>query len=174
MIPEEAELVFKGTIFDVYHWQQKMFDGSFATFEMLRRPDTALVIPIDGDKIIVLDEYQPGTPLQPNRLVGGRIEPDESPLDCAKRELKEETGMEFANWALLKVVQPALKLEWFVYTYVAVNKISQVATAHEVGENITVKHISFDEFKQGRDAKGNTLSEINSIDELLDKVGLRI
>lgn len=173
MIPENAELVFKGTIFDVYHWQQEMFDGSFATFEMLRRPDTALVIAIDGDKIIVLDEYQPGTPLQRNRLVGGRIEPDESPLDGAKREMKEETGMEFADWALLEVVQPALKLEWFVYTYVAVNKTGQAATNHEVGENITVKSVSFDEFKQAQEAKSEILREINSIDELIQKAGLK-
>ncbi len=36
-IPPNAKRVFKGIIFDVYQWQQKMFDGSKETFEMLKR-----------------------------------------------------------------------------------------------------------------------------------------
>jgi len=34
LVPEEAKLVFKGIIYDVYQWEQKMFDGTFSTFEM--------------------------------------------------------------------------------------------------------------------------------------------
>jgi 8-oxo-dGTP pyrophosphatase MutT (NUDIX family) len=172
MIPKTAELVFKGTIFDVYHWQQKMFDGSFQTFEMLRRPDTTLVIVIDGNQIIVLDEQQPGTPIQYNSLAGGRVEPGELPLDAAKREIEEEIGMQFNDWALLEVTQPALKIEWFVYVYVAVNKIKQGDTAHEVGEKIAIKRVSFDKFKRAHEVHSDVLRDIHSINELLKKVKL--
>lgn len=173
MIPDDAERVFKGTIFDVYHWQQQMFDGSFQTFEMLRRPDTTLVIAIDGDQIIVLDEQQPGTPMQHNSLAGGRVEPGEFPLDGAKREVREEVGMQFADWALLEVTQPALKIEWFVYVYVAMNKTEQGQTAHEAGEKITIKSISFEEFKRTYEVASDILRDVHSIDELLEKVGLQ-
>ncbi|CAN5397244.1 hypothetical protein BH10PAT4_BH10PAT4_5320 [soil metagenome] len=172
MIPENAQLVFKGKIFDVYQWEQEMFDGSFHTFEMLRRPDTALVIPIVDDHIIVLDEEQPGKPIEYDRLVGGRVEEGESPLEAAKRELREEIGMEFSDWVLLEVKQPALKLEWFVYVYVAVKKTRQVETNHEVGEKITIKELSFDEFKQTSEGKSDILRGINTVEELLEKVGL--
>jgi ADP-ribose pyrophosphatase len=172
MIPEAAELVFKGTIFNVYHWQQEMFDGSFQTFEMLRRPDTTMVIVIDGDQIIVLDEQQPGTPMQYNRLAGGRVEPGELPCDAAKREIEEEIGMQFNDWALLEVTQPALKIEWFAYVYVAVNKIKQGETAHEIGEKIAIKRVSFDKFKRAYEVHSDALRDIHSIDELLKKVKL--
>lgn len=36
-IPDHAELVFKGVLHDVYQWQQEAFDGSFLTFEAIRR-----------------------------------------------------------------------------------------------------------------------------------------
>ena len=120
LIPENAKLVFKGMIFDVYQWEQEMFDGTYETFEMLRRPDASLIIAIDGDSIVLQDEEQPGGIIEKNRLPGGRIEPGESPLDGAKRELREEIGQEYADWALLEVTQPAIKIEWFVYVYIAV------------------------------------------------------
>jgi len=41
-LTSQAQRVFKGIIFDVYQWKQKMFDGSQGIFEMLKRPDTAL------------------------------------------------------------------------------------------------------------------------------------
>ena len=49
IIPDEAEKVFNGVLFDVYQWQQEMYDGSYATFERLRRADTAAVICITDD-----------------------------------------------------------------------------------------------------------------------------
>jgi ADP-ribose pyrophosphatase len=174
LIPKEAELVFKGNLFDVYQWQQEMFDGSYQTFEMLRRPDAALIIAIDGDQIVLLDEEQPGGIVQNNRLPGGRIEPGEDPLVGAKRELEEEIGERYAKWALLEVSQPAIKIEWFVYVYVAVDKIGEVPLAHEPGERITVKRVSFDEFKDVQQfRRGEILKDINSIDDLLEKVGLK-
>ncbi len=174
LIPKEAELVFEGNLFDVYQWQQEMFDGSFQTFEMLRRPDATLIIAIDGDQIVLLDEEQPGGIVQNNRLPGGRIEPGEDPLKGAKRELEEEIGERYSKWALLEVTQPAIKIEWFVYIYVATDKIDTVPTAHEPGEKIMIKRVSFDEFKEAQQhRRGEVLAGVNSIDDLLKKVGLK-
>jgi len=59
LIPDSAERVFEGKIYDVYQWPQRLYDGSTATFEMLRRPDTVQTIGVVGDKIIVLNDEQP-------------------------------------------------------------------------------------------------------------------
>lgn len=175
LIPDNANRVFEGKIFDVYQWEQQLYDGSFATFEMLRRPDTAFVIAVDGDQIVVLDEQQPDGLTRNNSMPAGRIEPtDASPLDGAKRELEEETGLRFADWALLDVQQPVTKLEWFTYLYVATNKIGQIDTKHDPGEKIVVKRVSFDEFKQSKSVqKIEILRDIKSLEELLKAVRLR-
>ena len=59
-IPDHAKRVFQGVIFDVYQWQQELFDGSIETFEALRRPNTLMVIPTMGDTILLAEEVQPG------------------------------------------------------------------------------------------------------------------
>jgi hypothetical protein len=111
LIPPEAKRVFEGEIFSVYQWQQKMFDGSQETFEMLKRSDSVKVIPLLGKRIITIKDNQPYTGAK-NSFPGGRVDSsDGTTLDAARRELKEETGYEFDKWKLVSVVQMYSKLE---------------------------------------------------------------
>lgn len=145
-IPENAKLVFKGVIFDVYQWEQELYDGSKATFERLKRPDTVVVFPVTEDKKIILTEQE-----QPGRdkfITGaaGRVEEGEEPLECAKRELREETGYEARDWILLDKIQPVNKIEWTVYIYVAkgCKKVGDLNL--DPGEKVSLKIVDFDEF----------------------------
>ncbi len=144
-IPQEAKRVFKGIIFDVYHWQQKMFDGSEETFEMLKRVNTIEVIAIKDGKIYISHQSQPNKK-DFYSLFGGRAEEGEDPLTTAKRELLEESGMSSENWELYKTYQPIHKIEWEIYTYIAKDckKVSELKL--DAGEEIEVKEYSFDEF----------------------------
>jgi ADP-ribose pyrophosphatase len=129
LVPAKAELVFKGVIYDVYHWQQEVFDGSMATFEMLKRPDTVEAIAVRDDKIVILEQEQPSRKTYFG-LPGGRHDVEgEDELDAAKRELLEETGLSFRTWKLLKVTQPHTKIEQFVYTFLATDFESEKQTA---------------------------------------------
>lgn len=137
LIPPEAKRVFEGVIFDVYQWQQRLFDGSTTTYEQLRRPDTVLVVGIVDDKIVLIDDEQAGRG-KVLRLPGGRVETtDESTLAAARREMLEETGYDFASWRLVEVTQPESKLEWFVYIYVADVASRQKQPQNDGGEKIT-------------------------------------
>ena len=175
LIPENAERVFKGRIFDVYQWEQKMFDGTSATFEMIRRPDTVCSIPIVDNKILVIDDEQPHTGSRIG-FPGGRVDSqDESTLTSAKREVLEETGYEFNDWKLTGVFQPHTKLEWFIYFYIASNG-HKVGKPHlDTGEKITLKQLSFDEVKNLAITKSGYLADskdlfegLNSLDELIN------
>lgn len=147
LIPDKAKCVFKGEIFDVYQWDQELYDGSTAVFEMLKRPDTIQVLAIVDDKLIILEDEQP------NRLAmltppGGRVDlEDESPLAAAKRELKEETGYELSDWRLVQVVKPASKIEWFIYIFVAWGKATLSQQTLDAGEKIDVRQVALEEFK---------------------------
>lgn len=172
VIPAEAEKVFEGVIFDVYQWQQEMFDGTVETFEMLKRPDTVVVVAIDeNNKIVVIDEEQPGGVTRYNSLPKGRVDnKDETTLSAAKREMLEETGMEFSDWYLLQISQFQSKIEWFVYVYVAQNKIAQHEPVHDAGEKISVKTVEFEELKNtnntiDRDIKA--IKESSDLEEFL-------
>jgi ADP-ribose pyrophosphatase len=144
-IPKEAKRVFKGIIFDVYQWQQKMFDGSTETFEMLKRPNTVEVIAVKDGKICLSRQSQP-TKKDFYSLFGGRAEPCEEPLTTAKRELLEESGMTSDNWELYKSFSPLHKTEWVIYTFIAKDCKKVAEPTPDPGEKIEPIELSFEEF----------------------------
>jgi len=144
-IPKQAKRVFKGKVFSVHHWKQKMFDGTFETFEMVKRDDTTQVIAVEGEKILVTSEKQPDH-FRALALPGGRVDEGEAPLQAAKRELLEETGLKSDDWQLYKVYEPSRKIQWQVYFYIA-KKCQKAAAPHmDNGEIITVRKVSFKKF----------------------------
>ena len=123
-IPLEAKLVFKGIIYEVYHWEQELFDGTKTTFEMLKRPDTVEIIPITNEgKILINYEEQSG--LAPFICVpGGRVDYGEDPEAAAKRE----------------------KIDWAIYIFIGKNCTKVNDPTLEAGEKIGTKEVSFEEF----------------------------
>lgn len=145
-IPENAKRVFEGIIFDVYQWPQNMFDGSVKTFEMLKRPNSSIVIPVVGDKILIQIEEQPGRTESFISLPGGGADPGEEPLVTAQREFLEETGYVSNDWFLWKHQQSYFKTEWNAYFFIARDCKFQQPPQFDPGEKITTKLLSFDEF----------------------------
>jgi len=123
-----------------------MYDGSFETFEKLKRVDTVGVIPITPDgKILISQQEQPSiAPFW--GTFGGRIEPNESPFDAAKRELLEESGYASDQWQLWHAFQPLEKIEWSIYNFIAKDCQLVATSTPDVGEKITVQAVTFEEF----------------------------
>lgn len=172
LIPEHAQRVFKGELFDVYQWPQEMFDGSTETFEMLRRPDTIAVIAVDDKgEIIACHEEQPGGIVRENHIPAGRVDPtDMSVLDAAKRELAEEVGYKFTNWKLLEVNQPVSKIEWFIHTFVSWGEDGRVPVKHDPGEKIIEGRADFPTVRDHNAHWSPRLAEFESIEELIKYV----
>jgi len=145
-LPSNAKLVFKGRIFEVWQWEQKMFDGSVETFEKLRRTNTAQVIPVVGDKILIQLQEQPDRKKSFNSIPGGRCEEGEDPLMAAKRELLEEAGYISDDWELWREENPVGKIIWTVYTYIARDCVYKQPPNLDAGEKIMTRLVSFDEF----------------------------
>ncbi len=144
-IPKQAKKVFTGEIFDIYQWPQKMFDGSIATFEMIKRPDTVQIIATQNGKIFTTKEFQPNQKRDCG-LIGGRVDKGEKPLTAAKRELLEESGMTAKKWTLLKSYQPVHKMDWTVHYYIAHDCTVVAKQNLDPGEKITINKNSFEEF----------------------------
>ena len=145
-IPDTAKRVFKGMMFDVYQWEQELFDGSKAIFEKVKRPDTVVVFPVLPDgKILLTEQEQPGKASFIG-ATGGRVDEGEDVLAAAKRELLEESGYEAEEYILWHAEQPVSKMEWAVYVFIA-KGLKKVTDLHlDGGEKITLKPAAFDEF----------------------------
>ena len=144
-IPPQAQRVFKGVIYDVYHWQQEMFNGTQETFERLKRPDTVEVIAVVGDRILLQEQQQPTTDVFLS-LPGGRVDQEDDALIAAKRELLEESGYESDAWLSRGGFAPASHISFTVHSFIA-RDCRKVEEPHlDAGEKISYRHISFDEF----------------------------
>lgn len=144
-IPDHAKLVFKGMLFDTYQWEQELYDGTKTIFEKLKRPDTVLVFPVLPDgRIVLAEQEQPGKDTFVGAF-GGRVEEGEDILSGAKRELLEESGYEAQEYILWHAVQPAGKIEWAVYVFIAkgLKKVSELNL--DGGEKIKSITLTLDE-----------------------------
>lgn len=74
---------------------------------VLEFPDWVNVIAItkDGD-FVMEDQYRHALGQTHYELVAGVIDPGETPLEAAKRELSEETGYGGGEWSLFMTVSP--------------------------------------------------------------------
>lgn len=145
-IPENAQCVFKGVLFDVYQWEQELYDGTKTIFEKLKRPDTVVVFPVLPDGKILLTEQEQPCKEPFIGATGGRVDEGEDILTAAKRELLEESGYEAEEFILWDVQHPTSKIDWIVYTFVAkgLKKVSDLNL--DGGEKIKLKPVTFDEF----------------------------
>ncbi len=165
LIPDQAQRVFQGMIFDTYQWPQALFDGSEHIFEMLKRPDTVTAICIVDDKILVIDDEQPHLGARQS-FPGGRVDDtDESIQAAAQREVLEETGYSFNGWRLIKVWQPYRKMEWFVYVLLAWGVADKQQPKLDPGEKITVQALDFQAVKDLVMQKVGYLGESSTIFE---------
>lgn len=145
-IPQNAKCVFKGILFDIYQWQQEMFDGSFKTFEKITRIPSVQILAITSDKkIILVNEEQPGRGKYLS-IAGGMVERNETHFESAKKELLEELGMTSNNWTLYKEVNFGDKVDWPCYYYIAKNCKKVQEQKLESGERIEPLEVNFDEF----------------------------
>lgn len=145
-IPPQAKMVFKGRLFEVYQWEQKMFDGSMEIFEKIKRADTVNVIPVTEEgKIVLGKQKQPGCESFIGAF-GGRIDEGESPLTAAKRELLEEAGMKAKKLILWWADQPLAKSEWAVYCFIAKGCRKVGKQRLEAGEKIKFTEVTFEKF----------------------------
>lgn len=145
-LPSNAKKVFSGILFDVYQWEQQLFDGTVTTFEKLKRNDTVGVIAVTREKKIILTKQeQPG--MSPFiGTAGGIVDDNEEVFAAAERELLEETGYKSLQWELYRAVQPTTKIDWAIFIFIARN-CEKVADIHpDAGEKVAVLEVDFNEF----------------------------
>jgi ADP-ribose pyrophosphatase len=124
-----------------------MYDGSIARFERIRFVDGAFVIPILPDgRILLTRQEQPGRS-EFISLPGGSFDsPDEDPILCARRELREETGYMSDHLELWMTYHGTNNVHTEVHYYIARDCYHMGDIATDGGERIELFTVSFDEF----------------------------
>lgn len=77
-------------------------NGKEATREWVQHPGAVAVVAVDDqNRICMVRQYRYPLGQELLEIPAGKIDQAEDPLDCAKRELKEEAGLSAASWSLM-------------------------------------------------------------------------
>lgn len=89
----KRELVYQGTILDVYKDTVEA-NGHKAEWDFIHHHGAAAVVPVTKDgKILMVRQYRNALDRETLEIPAGKLDrPDEPKIECAYRELEEETG----------------------------------------------------------------------------------
>ncbi len=108
-LPLDSQWVLRGNFLQVKRDRVAMPDGREATREYIRHPGAAVIIPLlDDGRVLLERQYRYPMGRVMLEFPAGKLDPDESPLTCARRELLEETGYSAREWAYAGVLHNAI------------------------------------------------------------------
>ncbi len=124
---KKAETIYKGRIFRLVKEDVQLQNGVETQLDIIRHPGAAAIVPAYGyDKIILIKQYRHAIGEYIWEIPAGTFDKNEDPLECAKRELLEETGFRAEFWEKLGVITPVPAYsDERIHVYFAANLIQE-------------------------------------------------
>ena len=123
----------------------RLSNGSTAKREIVEHPGGVTVIPVDEDgNVYCVRQYRYAMGEELLETPAGKLEHGEDPLDCAKRELSEETGITAKNYTYLGKMYPSPGFcRETLYAYLATG-LEQGESHPDTDELLNVEKIHID------------------------------
>jgi len=99
--------VYDGRVIDLDVDTVRFPNGTVGELEMIRHPGASAVVPFlseptaEDPQVLLIRQYRYAAEQYLYEVPAGRLDPGESPLQAAKRELTEETGYKARKWTKL-------------------------------------------------------------------------
>lgn len=98
----ESTTIHKGRVFFLRRDRVRMPDGRETTMDIIDHPPAVTLVPVDVEgNILLVRQYRHAIGTEILELPAGVMEAGELPEVCARREIREETGMSAASLTLL-------------------------------------------------------------------------
>jgi len=142
----ETEWMCRGRLLHARRDTVRLPNGHTSTREYIVHPGAAVILPVfeNGD---VLLERQHRYPCRRDfiEVPAGKLDPDETPLECASRELIEETGYRATDMKFLFEFYPAIGYcDEIMYFFLA-SGLEQVGHKRDHDEFLEILRIPFDD-----------------------------
>ncbi|MGI9133082.1 MAG: NUDIX domain-containing protein [Rhodoferax sp.] len=112
-VQQASEELFHGRLLHAFRDTVRLPDGQASTREYVVHPGAVMVVPLledlQGQCLVVLERqfrYPVGRVMV--EFPAGKLDPAESRWQCARRELREETGYTAAQWAHAGELRPLI------------------------------------------------------------------
>jgi 8-oxo-dGTP pyrophosphatase MutT (NUDIX family) len=148
-----SKTVYEGRIASVRVDSFRYADGETAEREIVAHPGAVAIVAHDGERLFLVR--------QPREAVGeesllelpaGKLDVEsEAPLECAKRELAEEVGVEADDWRELKRIYTSPGFaEEVVHIFLATG-LREVGSNHDAEERLEVVRLPLAELDRAID-----------------------
>ena len=98
----KSEIVYPGHAFTIRRDTLRLPDGREARLDIVEHVGSVIILPLDTNgQILFVRQYRHATGLDLLELPAGTLDKDEAPEACARREVREETGMAAGRLELL-------------------------------------------------------------------------
>ena len=103
--PLTEDVAWTGRIFNVDRLRVELPDGRVAIRDVVRHPGAVAIVALTEDgRICLVRQYRTALGRVTVEIPAGKLAPGEDPLECAGRELLEETGMSAEKIAFLTTI----------------------------------------------------------------------
>lgn len=165
MKTRNRHIIFNGLVIDIEQMEVEIGAQGWHTFQIIRHPGGAGVLPLHGDgSLSLIRQLRPAANAHLLEIPAGRLCHGEPPLDCARRELQEETGLTAAKLIPLGAIHSSPGVFDEVIHLFAADGVSQGDAEPEAYEEIEVVRLPFEEAlnmaSDGRISDAKTLAAL--------------
>lgn len=163
MNAHNRQIIFNGLVIDIEQMEVQIGDQGRHTFQIIRHPGGAGVLPVyDDGTIALIRQLRPAVDAVLLEIPAGRLSPAEPPLSCARRELQEETGITATTFIPLGTIYSSPGVFDEIIHLFAATGISQGTAEPEAYEEIEVVRLTLSEAMEmaadGRISDAKTLT----------------
>ena len=149
-------------IFAIVEQALRLPSGRTVVRQVVKHPGAVVIIPqLEDSRLMLVEQYRFAVGETLLEFPAGTLEPGEVPLECAKRELIEETGYRAEHWRALGITYPSPGYcDEQQHLFMATGLVPEHATGDE-DEIIEVKRLTVQEVE--RAIADGTLVDAKSI-----------
>ena len=103
----QSVTLHEGRVFRLARENVTLENGVTIDLDIIRHPGASAIVPLtENNNLLMIKQYRHATGGFIWEIPAGTLDPDETPLHCAKRELIEETGFSARAWQKLGEITP--------------------------------------------------------------------
>jgi ADP-ribose pyrophosphatase len=143
---KDSKLIYSGRVVDLAAETIMLPDGKEISREIVRHPGATAIVPmISPSKVVLLRQFRHCAGKVLWEIPAGTLEPGEEPIECAGRELMEETGYRAGELTSMGGFYPSPGIcNEYLYLFLA-TRLEPCETDLDSDEQITVHKVPLDE-----------------------------
>lgn len=142
----DRKSVYEGKLLSLEIVKTRDGQGHERSREVVRHQPGAVVVGLreesdvvaQGYQIVMIQQYRPAVGQEVLELVAGLVDEGETPQEAARREFREEAGLEAAEWVELGTILSSPGFTDERITIFLARGLTDVGTDRDAGENLTV------------------------------------